>query len=462
MKDLTETRKVEVLALRDTYLKMSKTLMKDLDLSLRNELAQLVRHSVNTSQWWRNRLKDSNLNASTMQELVNSLPITRRSDVQDNFEEMKIYIPKTDLKDYILQKTTGSTGQPIQVIKYHPLYSKDIDAITLLEWNWHKRDVRKKMGLFRLGANDADEVRAGPPLEYLGEAAPMFQRSSVDRTTDELLDALAKHHPSYLLTNPMSLRMVAKSQLERPRNIAPIEQILTLADRVDDSLRELVKEAFGAKIVDRYSSVEFGMIALQCPEHNHLHVIVPNVHLEVVDEKNKPVPIGEPGRVLITGLHNFAMPLFRYEQGDIVTLGKSCDTGITWPVIESVHGRVRSYIDGPDGERKLLTLFTADFLLMREIQDFRLVKFNDEAVFIAQTREELNEEQKSRIVKSLQNDVFRGEVKIRILTQHENLRTPKWKVREIYLLDVKSDPNWKIEDVEKLLDETEFVESSGR
>jgi phenylacetate-CoA ligase len=214
--------------------------------------------------------------------------------------------------------------------------------------------------------------------------------------------------------------------------------------------------------VDRYSSVEFGMIALQCPEHNHLHVIVPNVHLEVVDEKNNPVPIGEPGRVLITGLHTFAMPMIRYEQGDIVTLGKTCDTGITWPVIESVHGRVRSYIDGPDGERKLLTLFTADFLLMREIQDFRLVKFNDEAVFIAQTRDELTDEQNLRIVKSLQNDVFRGDQRIRILTQRQNLRPPKWKVREIYLLERNSDTNWQIEDIDKLLEESEIDETSSR
>jgi len=462
VKDLTETRKVEVLALRDTYLKMSRTPMKELDLSLRDELIQLVRHSVNTSQWWRNQMKNANLNATSMQELVSTLPITSRSDVQDDFEEMKIYIPNTDLKDYILQKTTGSTGQPIQVIKYNPLYSRDIDAITLLEWKWHKRDVRKKMGLFRLGANDADEVRAGPPLEYLGNAAPMFQRSSVDRTTDELLDALVQHKPSYLLTNPMSLKLIAQAQMEKPRKISPIEQILTLADRVDDSLREIVLKAFNAKIVDRYSSVEFGMIALQCPEHNHLHVIVPNVHLEVVDEKNKPIPIGEPGRVLITGLHTFAMPMIRYEQGDIVTLGKTCDTGITWPVIESVHGRVRSYIDGPDGERKLLTLFTADFLLMREIQDFRLVKFNDEAVFIAQTRDELTDEQNLRIVKSLQNDVFRGDQRIRILTQRQNLRPPKWKVREIYLLEMNSDTNWQIEDIDKLLEESEIDETSSR
>ena len=451
MKELDDIRKAEVLALRDTYLEMSVTPKKKIDSTLRKELAQLVQHATTISPWWRMRLASANLNAVSMQEFISSLPITSRTEVQDEFEEMKIYIPNTDLDDYILQKTTGSTGQPIQVIKYNPLYSREIDAITLLEWKWHKRDVRKKMGLFRLGSNDSDSVRAGPPLEYLGKAAPMFQRSSVDRTSDELLDALFQHQPSYLLTNPMSLRIVANAQIENPKRIAPIDQILTLADRVDDSLRALVYEAFGAKIVDRYSSVEFGMIALQCPEHNHLHVIAPNVYVEVVDEDDKPVPAGVPGRVLITGLHTFAMPMIRYEQGDIVTMGKDCDTGITWPVIEAVHGRVRSYVDGPDGERKLLTLFTADFLLMREIQDFRLVKFDDSAVFIAQTRDELTQEQHDRIVTSLRNDVFRAEMNVRILTQRDPLRRPEWKVREIYILPRQDNPIWTISAIDELL-----------
>jgi phenylacetate-CoA ligase len=246
---------------------------------------------------------------------------------------------------------------------------------------------------------------------------------------------------------------MADEQKERPMRIAPLDQILTLADRVDDSLRELVQEVFGAKIVDRYSSVEFGMIALQCPKHNHLHVIAPNAYVEVVDENDEPVPIGTPGRILITSLHGFAMPLFRYEQGDIVTMGESCDSGITWPIIESVHGRVRTYTDGPDGSRRLLTLFTADFLLMREILDFRVIKFDAEVVFIAQTRDPLDAAAHDRIRTSME-DVFRSELPVRIMETMETLLRPTWKAKEIYVVPGKPDANWTIADFHKALAET--------
>ncbi len=445
-----DPRKEIVLKLRDQYLEMSVTKYSKLEPVLRDELVKLIEFARTHSPWWLDRLSAVDTSTKSLAELVESLPTTNRELIQNEFNNMTIHIPGTDPKDYGLQKTSGSSSHPVQVLKYWPTHSIDADAIVLMEWKWHKRDIRKKMGFFRLGAADSDYAEIGPPLAYLGEAPIGFSRASVDRTPQELQHALFQHQPSYLLTNPVSLRLVTEEQQANPMRIASLEQILTLADRVDDSLRDLVREVFGAEIVDRYSSVEFGMIALQCPKHNHLHVIAPNVYVEVVDENDQPVPPGTPGRILITSLHGFAMPLFRYEQGDIVTMGTSCDSGITWPIIESVHGRVRTYADGPDGSRRLLTLFTADFLLMPEILDFRVIKFDDEAVFIAQTRAPLDDTARDRIIKSM-DDVFRSVIPIRILDTIEPLLRPTWKAQEIYVIAGAPDPTWSIQDFHDLL-----------
>lgn len=449
-----DKRKETVLQLRDQYLNMAVTKYSKLEPLLRQELVNLIDFARANSSWWADRLKDVDASIQSLSELVRTLPMTDRDLIQTQFDNMKIQIPGTNPQDYGLQKTSGSSSHPVQVVKYWPSHSIDADAIVLMEWKWHQRDIRKKIGFFRLGAADSDHAEIGSPLSYLGDAPNTFTRASVDRTPRELLDSLFQHQPSYLLTNPISLRLVAEEQKTHPMRIAPLEQILTLADRVDDSLRELVQEVFGAKIVDRYSSVEFGMIALQCPKHNHLHVISPNVYVEVVDENDQPVPIGTPGRILITSLHGFAMPLLRYEQGDIVTMGDKCDSGITWPIIESVHGRVRTYSDGPDGSRRLLTLFTADFLLMREILDFRVIKFDDEVVFIAQTREPLDSAAKDRITASME-DVFRSVLPVRIVETTEALARPTWKAKEIYVVPGSPEPHWDISDFHKVLAESD-------
>lgn len=450
-----EDKRMEtVLALRDQYLNMSVTKDKKLEPILRQELVNVIDFAKAQSPWWAQRLSDVDTSLHSLSELVRTLPMTDRELIQNEFDNMKIQIPGTDPQDYGLQKTSGSSSHPVQVVKYWPTHSIDADAIVLMEWKWHQRDIRKKIGFFRLGAEDSDHAEIGSPLSYLGDAPNTFTRASVDRTPRELLDSLFQHQPSYLLTNPISLRLVAEEQKQRPMRIAPLEQILTLADRVDDSLRELVHEVFGAKIVDRYSSVEFGMIALQCPQHNHLHVISPNVYVEVVDENDEPVPVGKPGRILITSLHGFAMPLFRYDQGDIVTMGHKCDSGITWPVIESVHGRVRTYTDGPDGNRRLLTLFTADFLLMREILDFRVIKFDNDVVFVAQTREPLDNAALDRISRSME-DVFRAALPVRIIETRETLMRPTWKAKEIYVVPGSPEPHWDIAEFHKVLADTD-------
>jgi phenylacetate-CoA ligase len=417
-----------------------------------DELRHLLQHAATYSDWWQRHIGDVNLDAVTPIEMLAGMPVTTREFLQQHLDDMVVTVPGTPNSDYPVQKTSGSGGRPVQVVKYWPHYSVVIDSITILEWRWHRRDLSKRIGLFRLGAKAEDSVFPGPPLTYLGDMPPLFSRSSVDSTVDELLEALVRFQPGYLLTNPITLRLVALEQLRSPRPISPIHQIITLADRVSPELRELTRQAFGARIVDRYSSVEFNVIALQCPVHDHLHQIVPNVHIEVLDEYDQPVPHGQPGRAVITGLQGAATPLLRYELGDIITMAdQPCDTGITWPVISDVHGRVRSSAIGADGSRKLITLFTADFLHMRQIREFRLVRFDDGAIVVVHVDDALNDTQRERLITSIQRDVFREPLPVTVLESLVPLSPPRWKVREIYFLTGKRDPHWTAGDIDQLL-----------
>jgi phenylacetate-CoA ligase len=227
--------------------------------------------------------------------------------------------------------------------------------------------------------------------------------------------------------------LAAHEQIQRPQRLNRIEQVITLADRVDPSLRQLVKDVFGAKIVDRYSSVEFGPIALQCPFANHLHVISPLVYVEILNANNEPCEIGEPGRVVITGLRNAAMPILRYEQGDVAQWGHACTHGITWPVIDDIHGRVRQVTDGPDGLPRLVTLFGADFMMIRDILDFMVVKYDDCVVFVAQIRNPLSLPAQQRIIDSM-HKAFGYPLRVVFRLTGEPLGPVTWKAFEIYLM----------------------------
>jgi phenylacetate-CoA ligase len=55
---------------------------------------------------------------------------------------------------------------------------------------------------------------------------------------------------------------------------------------------------------------------------------------------------------VVTPLHNFAMPLIRYELGDLAIPGRPCRCGRAHPVLAQVLGRARNMLLLPDGTRR--------------------------------------------------------------------------------------------------------------
>jgi phenylacetate-CoA ligase len=76
------------------------------------------------------------------------------------------------------------------------------------------------------------------------------------------------------------------------------------------------------------------------------------VLVEILDEHGRDVRPGERGRVVLTGLYNYAMPFIRYAIGDVAVAGHGpCPCGRTLPVIAQVEGRTRNAFVFRDGTR---------------------------------------------------------------------------------------------------------------
>src|SRR5262249_13894017 len=75
------------------------------------------------------------------------------------------------------------------------------------------------------------------------------------------------------------------------------------------------------------------------------------VLVEVLDEQGAACRPGEVGRVVVTMLHNFSMPLVRYEIGDYAEVGPPCTCGRGLPVLRRIVGRVRNVLLLASGER---------------------------------------------------------------------------------------------------------------
>jgi phenylacetate-coenzyme A ligase PaaK-like adenylate-forming protein len=238
---------------------------------------------------------------------------------------------------------------------------------------------------------------------------------------------------------------MAIEQLRKPRQIKHLKEVWSVSDLIESTTRSLIKQAFGVRVVDRYSTEEFGVIALQCPVDDHLHVLAPRFVVEVLDENGVEVEIGKPGRAIITSLTSKIQPLLRYEIGDILVLGSKCRGGYTWPIIEKILGRNRQTFKTKEGEEKFVTLVGSPLLDIREILDFKLIIFTDSFVIVINCIDSIDSNMNKRVTEAI-HDTFKEKRTVRILQSSDPKMFKNWKRKEFEIIDTALKNN--LEDVE--------------
>ena len=132
------------------------------------------------------------------------------------------------------------------------------------------------------------------------------------------------------------------------RNLELKAAIVT-SETLHDFQREAIEAALGCPAVNEFGCTETGIIAFQCPQGG-MHVPVEAVYVEIEPDNLTGSP--DLGRVILTDLHNYAMPIIRYDVGDLAAFSKgSCPCGRALPLLKDIVGRTSDIIVTPDGRR---------------------------------------------------------------------------------------------------------------
>lgn len=370
---ILSNRGAHLLALLD-QMRFSEVLTQAAMCELQVEQAgALLRHAVASVPFYRGRERQYHLPSTCLTaEAFRQLPLLDRATIQQQGVAMYSEGVPSSHGKLLERHTSGSTGRPLRCIGTD-LTSLIWDAQTLRDHLWHQRDFSLKLAVIRTQMDRRRESR------WAGSAGEVFETglsASLDIATDleEQLNWLVAENPAYLLTHPSNLGALAKLSLERGIRPTALRQARTFGEALRDDLRDTVRRAWQVNIADLYSSEECGYMALQCPSGHHYHVQAESVLIEVLDDSGKPCGPGETGRVVVTTLQNYAMPLVRYESGDYAEVGSSCSCGRTLPVLTRIHGRQRNMVMLPDG-RSHWPSFPADmWLSVAPVEQFRLVQ----------------------------------------------------------------------------------------
>jgi phenylacetate-CoA ligase len=337
------------------------------------QLEVLLSHTYKTVPYYRERWAGAYDPGSALTAgAFADLPLLSRRDLQGHSEALCSTQPPAAHGQGGFTRTSGSTGMPARVLKT-ALTELLWQVFLLREHSWHRRDLGGKLATIRQGVPEAEGSGWGPATDALlttGRAA------TLPVGTDVLtqLAWLEKQRPDYLLTHPTNLAELARQSLKRGIRLPGLREVRTRGEMLPQETRDLCREAWGVAVVDAYSANEVGYIALQCPDHEHYHVQSEGVLVEVLDEQGAECKPGEVGRVIVTMLHNFAMPLVRYEIGDYAEPGLPCPCGRGLPVLRRIMGRVRNVLILANGERFWPSFATHDVDKIAPIRQYQFVQ----------------------------------------------------------------------------------------
>jgi len=344
----------------------------------------LLAHAVAQTDWYGRQSAFVDLAGcqdSIDEELFSQLPLLSRSDLQQNLTALtSAEIPPAHGQRLDLA-TSGSTGTPLTGFETE-INNFFWGGCNLRDHLWHGRDLSAKFAAIRTKVDQQTLPDWGRAIACAYNTGPAVTLDIATPIADQL-DWLVAEQPGYLLSHASNLHALARQTLAAGAGIESLQGIISFGEKLPADLRTLCDQAWNATLTDIYSAEEVGYIALQCPlEPSSYHVMAEQLIVEIIDAEGNPCQPGQWGEVVVTSLHNFAMPLIRYRIGDFARVGGVCDCGRGLPMITEIMGRGRNMITLPDGSQHWPSFPAELWLAVAPIRQLQLEQLSRQQILV--------------------------------------------------------------------------------
>ncbi len=365
------------------------------------QFAQIFRHAVATVPFYQQRYARWAAAGIATWDHYRELPVSLRREVQQAGAALHSTAVPAGHGPLVRTESSGSTGSPL--VTLGTAWTQLVwHALLLRDHLWHGRDLRGKLAAIRSKTAEAHFPGWGPATAAFATGPSAVRSLSAD--LGEQLQWLARENPDYFISYATNVQALAARSLELGLRLPGLKQVRTYGEMLRPEARGIVREAWGVDIVDSYSSEELGYIALQCPACEQYHVQAENLIVEVLDESGAPCPPGAIGQVVVSTLHNFAMPLIRYASGDYAETGEPCVCGRGLPVLRHIVGRQRNMLLRPDGVRHWPSFPSEAWREIAPVTQVQLIQDSvDHVIARVLAPREISAEERMRFVAALQD-----------------------------------------------------------
>lgn len=287
-------------------------------------------------------------NENKFDMLTNSISNFSEKEYQ-NIEgayEKDLYLEESGL---LLKNTSGSTGQPLDVLKSIKDMNKDYLSLNIQRkrltdydfsgkflWIWPVNPYTLKYFNVNCDVNEAREVN-----KY-GYQFFLYEHS--DENMYKLYRAIIENNCEWMTSSPSVLFKLAKYIEKSGLESLKLRYIECHSEKLYDWQKEKITTVFGVIPVSMYSSNEIQFMGAVC-ENGKLHMFSNTCFVEFIDSRKEGAK-----EICVTSLNYMDVPVIRYKLGD-------CGD---WDMDENCNCRLHKY-----PAIKLSGFRTNDFLVTK-------------------------------------------------------------------------------------------------
>jgi len=312
---------------------LEKDKLEQLQLKL---LKRIVRHSYYTVPYYKRTMDKLCISPDSIRRLddIKRFPIISKNDVlqaEDTFVSTKY--PRYMLRTAY---TGGTTGTPMKIYR-SPFSIQNEHAFVRRQWDWAGISLRDRCA-YLTGRLIVKPDDTNGPLHAYDPAMKELILSTYHLSTDtakRYAELIRDYNVKAVVAYPSAVYLLARTCLDYGIKLK-LRSVLTSSETLTESMHNTISEAFGCAVFDFYGGAERVCYIHTC-EKGSYHIIPEYGLTELI-----PLNSQTDGacRIIATGFWNMAMPLIRYDLGDIVVRSdESCLCGRAFPVIKSIKGR---------------------------------------------------------------------------------------------------------------------------
>lgn len=393
-------------------------------------LQDLLKYAADKSPYYRRLFQDYGLEPDNLSswEGFQQIPVTTKQELRNQTDDF--ISDDYDKNTLVTAKTGGSTGVSLNLF-FDEQCQERRNAAQMWADRWAGWLPGEKKAAIWGNPPVARGLKQRLRLQLMDRTIYLDTMNLNDRSMGAFVENWRQEKPKAIFGHAHSIYLFARYVLEKGHTDLRPKSIVATSMMLLDHERDIIEQAFGCKVTNRYGCEEVGLIACECEQHRGMHLNLPHLVVEFLDANNQPVKPGEPGKIVVTDLNNFAMPLIRYRVEDVgVYSTRYCECGRQLPILEKLEGRVADFLKLPDGGQVAgISLVERTLTKVPGIEQMQLVQNSLDEVLINRVKGQEYSDQTDTLLLRAMREVFDETVSLVIQDVSKIPQEPSGKYR---------------------------------